>query len=168
MRKDALGCFLCEMPVKGKRFTFYSGVMKGGSTTRLLTCTVTVFERWQNLTIHEIQVCRWCQQRLWRRQQLVPMILFGIGASVMLFLTLAGLVLLPGVIRFVALVPAVLVALGLAVPFAVYLCRYLFGRPKYAQLEPLIMTAAMVKLPERGHTYMTTDQYLERQRQGIF
>src|SRR4051794_11787454 len=67
--EDEPGCFLCEQPVKGKRFTFYSGVKKGGTSHEMASCTVTFFERWSDLTMHEVQVCRDCQLRLWRQQQ---------------------------------------------------------------------------------------------------
>src|SRR5262245_36015566 len=136
------------MPVKGKRFTFYSGVLKGGSTTRLLTCTVTVFERWSDLTIHEIQVCRWCQLRLWRRKQLVPMVLAGSACGVVGLLGLPWLFLLPGVARFAVPALAALVALALGGVFAVYLWQFLAGKPKHAQLEPLVLAEAVGKLPK--------------------
>src|SRR5581483_10170885 len=160
--KDATGCFLCAMPVKAKRFTFYSGIMKGGSTTRLLRHTITVLEHWQNLTMHEIQVCRWCQTRLWRKRQLLPIIFFGAGAAVMFVAALAGLVLLAVDVLFAVVFTAlaVLVALVLTGVLAVFLWRCFLAKPSHAQLEPLILAEAVGKLPDRGHTYMTTEQYV--------
>src|SRR5262245_23301802 len=113
MKKNVGACFLCEMPGKVRPFTFYSGVMKGGTTHRMLSCTVTFFERWSDLTLHEIQVCRSCQVRLWRQKHLLPMILFGSGTVVAVLFGLLTLLLLDGKAQFIVPAVAALGAVGL-------------------------------------------------------
>jgi hypothetical protein len=169
MKKEGVGCFICKMPVKARLFTFYSGVMKGGSTTRLKRRIVTVLEFWQNLTMHEIHVCRFCQMRAWRRKQLLPMILFGAGAALMFLFVLGGLALMVVDLLFGLFVATLsaFVALVLTAGFAFFAWRSFLAKPSHAQLEPAIIDAAIPLLPRRGHTYMTSEQYVERHQQGI-
>src|SRR3954454_9585180 len=101
MKTNMDGCFLCEQPGKARRFSFYSGVMKGGTTHRLRSYKVTFFERWSDLILHDIGVCHDCQIRVWRRKHLLPMVLSGSGAGVVDLLALALLILLPGTAAFV-------------------------------------------------------------------
>jgi len=166
MKKDAGGCFLCEEPGKGKKFTFYSGVVKGGTTHELLSCTVTFFERWSDLTMHEIHVCRDCQLRLWREERYPPVVFSAIGAGVAALLGLVLPFVLTGTARIVATALAAVAALALAGTFVACLRRYRDPKPKHAQLEPLVLGEAMAKLPE-DHTYMTAEAYEERVGKGI-
>ena len=164
-RRDADDCFLCEQPVKTRRFTFYSGVKKGGTTHELLSCTVTFFERWSDLTMHEIEVCRDCQQRLWKEKHFVPMALCGAGAAVMALIALLG-VLLPAPAMWLVVGLGGFGALALGALFVV--CRQQYQtKPKHSEVEPLVIRAAIPKLPPERHTYLTTDQYIERVQKGI-
>ena len=167
MKKDMGSCFLCELPLKGKRFKFYSGLLKGGSTTRLMTYTVTVFERWSELTEYEISVCRHCQQRLWRNKHLLPMVLCGGALAITAVFALAALVLLPGIMRFAVPCLTALIGLVLTGAFLYFLWQLLAGKPTHAQLEPLVIGEAMGKLPRRNHTFLTTDQFIERHEKGM-
>jgi hypothetical protein len=162
------GCFLCEQPGKARRFTFYSGVMKGGTTHKLASCTVTFFERWSELTMHDIGVCRDCQMRLWRQKQYPSMVYSGIGAAVLALFPMGLLLLVPGVAGFVAAALAAAVALALAGTFVFHLRLYRAQKPKRDQVEPLIIEEASTKLPHRDRTYLTTEQYIERQDKGVF
>jgi hypothetical protein len=168
MKKDMDGCFLCEQPGKAKRFTFYSGVLKGGTTHRMLSCTVTFFERWSDLTMHDIGVCRDCQVRLWRHKQLPSMVLAACGAAVVGLFALVPLVLLPGAAGLVLAGLVAAVALALGGLFVVHLQRYRLQKPKRDLVEPLVIEEARAKLPHRDRTYLTTDQFIERQEKGIF
>jgi hypothetical protein len=168
MKKDMDGCFLCEQPGKAKRFTFYSGVLKGGTTHRMLSCTVTFFERWSDLTLHDIGVCRDCQIRLWRQKQLPSVVLSGSGAGVVALFTLAPLVLLPGTAGFVVAALPAATALALGGLFVFYLQRYRAQKPKRDQVEPLVIEKASAKLPYRDRTFLTTEQFIERQDKGVF
>jgi hypothetical protein len=166
--KEMDSCFLCEQPVKAKRFSFYSGVMKGGTTHRLRSVTVTFFERWSDLTVHDIGVCRDCQIRLWRQKYFLPVVLSGIGAGVVALLALVPLILLPETAGFVMAGLTAVVALALGGLFAFYLRLYLAQKPKRDQLEPLVIDEASAKLPDRGRTYLTMEQFQERQDKGVF
>src|SRR5262245_32263981 len=168
MQKDMDGCFLCEQPGKAKRFSFYSGVMKGGTTHRMLSCTVTFFERWSDLTLHDIGVCQDCQIRLWRQKQFPPVLLSGGGAGVVALLALVPLILLPWPAGLVVTGLAAVVALALGGLFAFCLRRYLSQKPKRDQVEPLVIEEASAKLPYRDRTYLTTEQFMERQDKGVF
>jgi hypothetical protein len=160
-------CFLCDTDGKCKRFTFYSGVMKGGTTHRLITCTVTFFERWSDLTMHEIQVCRDCQLRLWRERHFTPLLLSGIGAGVALLLAAVLALLLSGPAQVVLPILLGVAALALGGLTLVRLRRYRERKPKHAEVEPLVIEEAMDLLPCRGHTFMTSEQYIERHQHGI-
>jgi hypothetical protein len=168
MKKDVGDCFLCEMPSKVKPFTFYSGIMKGGTTHRMLSCTVMFSERWSDLTKHQIEVCRTCQLRVWRQKHLLPVVLFGSGAGVLALLGLLSLFLLSGITLFVVAALLGTLALALGGLFGVSLRRYLTPKPKYSEIEPLILTKAIPKLPNEKHTFMTTEQYVDRQQKGMF
>ena len=168
MKKNTDGCFLCEQPGKAKRFSFYSGVMKGGTTHKMLSCTVTFFERWSDMILHDIGVCHDCQVRLWRQKQLLPVVLSGSGAGVVALLALVPLVLLPGTVGFVLTALAGVLALALGGLFAFYLQRYLSQKPKRDQVETLVIEEASTKLPYRDRTYLTMDQFMERQDKGVF
>src|SRR5262245_57018960 len=168
MMKEMDGCFLCEQPGKAKRFSFYSGVLKGGTTHRMLSCTVTFFERWSDLTLHDIGVCRDCQLRLWRQKQFLPMVLSGSGAGVVALLALVPLILQLGTAGFVGAALAAVIALALGGVFAFYLRRYRARKPKRDQVEPLIIEEASAKLSYRGRAYLTMEQFMERQDRGVF
>jgi hypothetical protein len=168
MMKEMDGCFLCEQPGRAKRFSFYSGVLKGGTSHRMLTCTVTFFERWSDLTLHDIGVCRDCQIRLWRQKQRLPAVLSGTGAGVVALLALVPLLLLPGTAGLVVAALVAVFALALGALFAFYLRRYLAQKPKRDQVEPLVIEAASAKLPSRGRTYLTMEQFIQRQDKGAF
>jgi hypothetical protein len=60
------------------------------------------------------------------------------------------------------------VALALGGLFAFCLLRYLSRKPKRDQLEPLVVAEASAKLPYRDRTYLTMEQFAERQDKGIF
>jgi hypothetical protein len=167
MRKDADSCFLCGRPGKARRYVFYSGVMKGGTTHRLLSCTVTFFERWSELTLHELGVCRECQLRLWRQRWFLPMVLCGSGSAAMMLIALAGLVLFSGVAQFAAVALPAFGALALGGLFVFLLIQYQAPKPKQAQIEPLILWEALDHLPYPEHTYLTSEQYLERHEKGL-
>jgi len=162
-------CFLCEQPGKCKKYTFYSGVMKGGTTHRMINYTVTFFERWSELTIHEIQVCRECPLRLWKQKQKPLMILYGAVAGVMAPIALLALILLPGIALRVAVgglaAVAVLVLGGL---FLVQLQRYNLKKPKQSQFEPLVIAEASTYFPDEKRTFLTCEQYIERSEAGVF
>jgi hypothetical protein len=182
MKKNTIGCFLCKMPAKGRKFTFYSGVKIGGSTTQLQTHftswrlrtrrRITVLENWHSLMMHEIAVCRWCQLRAWRKKQLLPMILNGVGACVLAFLALLsmafGLVMssglcllgLPFLLLCAAVVPAGLCAL--------HASFYFGAKPSHAQLEPVVLAEAVHHFPDNGRTFMTEGQYVARHERGAF
>jgi hypothetical protein len=160
-------CFFCRNVGKCRQFTFYSGIMKGGTTHRMLSCTVTFFERWSDLTMHDIQVCRECQVRLWRRKHFAPMVLCALGAGVFGLVVLAALLFLSGTARFGAAGFAVVPALVLGGVFVVMLRRYLNRKPRHDELEPLVVDQAIDLLPKRGHTFMTSEQYLERYKRGV-
>ena len=166
-KKESDECFLCDRLVKSKQFTFFSGVMKGGTTHRMLSCTVTFFERWSDLTMHEIQVCRECQLRLWQEKQFPPLVLLGGGAALAALVALVGVVLLPGAARIAVGALAGVAALALGGLFVVQLQQYQSRKPKQAQLEPLVIREAKDRLPDEGHTYMTSEQYIERHEKGI-
>jgi hypothetical protein len=166
VKKDIEVCFLCHQLETGKRFKFYSGVMKGGTTHRLRTVTVKFFERWKDLTLHEIHVCRACQLRLWRGRQIIPMVLSAGGAGVLASLGLAALLFLGGPVGVTLSALAAVAALALGGCFAYYLRRYRAAKPKYSQVELLVVEEASLKLP-KGLTCMTTEQYLERYNKGI-
>ena len=166
MAKSAGECFLCEEEGKVRRVTFYSGVRKAGSRTELLCATVTVFERWRDLRIYEIHVCRECQQRLWAEHTKMPPILCAIGAALLLLLSVVCAVLLPGELGLVVAVPFGLLALGVG-GVAVWLFMRQRAKPEREQIEPLIVKEAMWKFPDEGHTFITSDQYVELIRQGI-
>jgi hypothetical protein len=163
MSKSASECFLCNEEGKGKRFTFYSGVRKGGSRTELLSATVTVMEWWKDLRMYEIHVCRRCMDRLWAQHVKWPPILCFIGAAVLLVLAVPCVFL--GVIGLVIagiLLVAALAAGGAGVWF------YTQGKkPQRARLEPLVVKEAMEILPEEGRTFITNDQYLDLVDRGI-
>jgi hypothetical protein len=167
MQKYLDGCFLCDQPGKAKRFSFYSGVMKGGTTHRLRSCTVTVFERWSDMKLHDIGVCHDCQLRLWRRQQFLPVVLCGSGAGGMALLALAPLLLLSGTAGFVLLGLAGVVALALGGLFAFSLRRYLARKLQRDQVEPLVIAEASAKLPHRNRSYLTMEQYRQRLDRGV-
>jgi len=164
-KKNVDRCFLCDQPGKGRRITFYSGVCKGGSTTKMLTVTVTVFERWRDLRIYEIHVCRECVQRLWaRRPNWIPLAT-GIGAGVVLLIALACLLLSP----IVALVFGV-VALALGGGAVGLWFQHRAQKPDPDQMERLIVQEAIDILPEDGnedHTFITNEQYRDLVRRGI-
>lgn len=167
VKKGASECFICDETTKCKRFKFYSGVKKGGSTTRMLSCTVTVFEQWDELTMHEIEVCRECQLDLWRRKQMFPLIFFAaaagaafvIGVPSLLFLSWPMQVAVPAVFGLVALV-----MLGFA---GYYLWKYFGVKPSPSDVAPLVIRATMDRLGEPGHTFMTGDQFVERHQSGM-
>jgi hypothetical protein len=164
MAKSAGECFLCGEEGKGKRITFYSGARKGGSRTELLTATVTVHEWWKDLTLHEILVCRACQDRLWAQQKDWTPLLCGVGAAV--FLVLAVPCAFFGLIGLV-LAGVLLVAALAAGGAAVWL--HLQGKPKptRALLDPLLVKEAMMLLPDEGRTFLTNDQYIDLVDRGI-
>jgi hypothetical protein len=140
--------------------------MKGGTTHRMLSCTVTFFERWSDLTMHEIQVCRACQLRVWQQQYRLPMVQSAIGAGVSAVLVWPVFFLVPGLAGWV--VGAVLAIAALAfVGMFVYQRQLSRQKPKNAQVEPLVLKEAMDLLPNEDHTFLTTDQYLERHAKGI-
>jgi hypothetical protein len=168
MKKDMDGCFLCEQPGKARRFTFYSGVMKGGTTHKMLSCTVTFFERWSDVTMHDIGVCRDCQLRLWRQKHLLPMVLAGSGAGIIGLFALPPLVLLPGTAGLVVAALPVVTALALGGVFVYNLQRYRDQKPKRDEIEPLFIQEASAKLPHDERTYLTTEQFIERQDKGVF
>src|SRR5262249_17805508 len=117
-------CFLCDSTAKCKLFRFYSGVMKGGTTHKLLTVTVTFFERWSDITKHEICVCKDCQIRLWRKHQFPPMALYGAGAVLTALVGLTLLIVLAGADYFILPILAFLGAVVLGVFFALKLRKY--------------------------------------------
>ena len=166
--KKTACCFLCTGAGKAKRFVFYSGIMKGGTTHRMLSCTVTFYERWSDLTLHEIEVCRECQLRLWQKKYLVGMALFGGLAALPALLGLAGLLLLSGTARFVAPAVAAVSLLVLAGFFVVNLRQYLVKKPHHDLIEPLVLWEATGRFPRSTRTFMTTDQYLDRHGRGVF
>src|SRR5262249_39413420 len=149
-------------------FSFYSGVLKGGTTHRMLSCTVTFFERWSDMTLHDVGVCRDCQIRLWRKKQFLPMVLSGSGAGVVALLALVPLILQLGTAGFVVATLAAVIALALGGRFVFYLRRYRAQKPKRDQLEPLIIEEASAKLPSRDRTYLTMEKFMERQGRGVF
>ena len=161
-------CFLCAGTGKAKRFAFYSGVMKGGTTHRMLSCTVTFFERWSDLTLHEVEVCRECQLRLWRKKYLVLMALCGGLAALPVMFGVALLVLLSGTARFVAPAVAAVPLLVLAGFFVVAWRQYRVKKPHHDLIEPLVLWEATGRFPRSNRTFMTTDQYLDRHGQGVF
>src|SRR5262249_832908 len=132
MRNDADDRFLCEMPGKCKRFTFYSGVMKGGTTHELLSCTITFFERWSDLTMHEIRVCRECQVRLWKQKFTLPLVAFAAGAGLALLVALVGL-LLPWPALLAGVAVGGIGALAFGGLFAFQLQQSKNAKPKHAQ-----------------------------------
>jgi hypothetical protein len=166
-KKDVEECFLCERVGKGKRFSFYSGIMKGGTTHRMLSCTVTFFERWSDLTMHEMHVCRECQVRLWQQQHKGAVIGYGVGTGVAALLTVVPVILLSGAALWVTLALGVVVALALGTLFFVQLKKYRIRKPRHADIEPLVIDEAMDRLPCDKHTFMTTEQYLDRVQKGI-
>jgi hypothetical protein len=166
VKKDADVCFLCEQPGKGKRFTFYSGIKKGGTTHRMASCTITFFERWSDLMMHQVHVCRDCQVRLWRRSRLLPTVALGAGMAVAGLLALVGLVLLDGAARFAALGVGGVAVLLLGALFGVQLRSYLDRKPKHSHLEALVIQEAIDRLPGE-RTYLTSEQYVERHEAGI-
>jgi hypothetical protein len=166
-RKDVACCFFCDEPARGKRFTFYSGVRKGGSRTELYSATVTVFERWRDLKIYEIHVCRECQLRLWSERPNLAPILWAAGAALVLLLLIPSLILFDGVARLVVggiLGVTALVLGGLA---AGLLLRHRAQKPDRSHLDPLVVCSAMHVLPDEGHTFLTLEQYLELVDRGI-
>jgi hypothetical protein len=160
-------CFLCDSTGKCKLFRFYSGIMKGGTTHRLLTVTVTFFERWSEMIKHEIHVCKDCQVRLWRKHHFPGMTLYALGAGLSALLGLTVLVLLAGADYFVIPIVAFLAALALGVCFVLKWTTYKDPKPKASLVEPLIIKEAMDNLPGEGHTFLTSEQYLERYRAGV-
>ncbi len=168
MGKNATECFLCGKAGKTRKFTFYSGIVKGGTTSRLLTVTVTFLERWSELTMHEIQVCRDCQLRLWRQKQFLPAVLFGCAAGAVALLGAVALILLSGAAWYAVLALTVVAVLVLGGLFVMYLRQYLAGKPELARLEPLVLQEALANFPDSDHTFMTAGQYLERADKGIF
>jgi len=167
-KKNADGCFLCESPGKTKKFTFYSGIMKGGTTHRTIHYIVTFLERWSDLTMHEVQLCSDCKIRLWRKKQLPPMILYVIGAAVFALLGLVGVILVPGVMRFVAAALFGIVVLIFAALFFVQFKKYSNRKPKNSLLEPIVLQEVVLFYPDDNRTYLTTDQYIERHEKGAF
>jgi hypothetical protein len=167
-KNEPMPCFLCERTARGKRFLFFSGVMKGGTTHEMLSCKVTFFERWSDLTKHEIHVCQECQLRLWRRRQFAPMVLYGSGAAVAVLLALVGVIFLTGMAAVAAAVLAGFAALALGGFFVFHLHHYRTRKPKRAPLDPLVIRASMDRLPNPQHTYLTAAQYIERHKKGIF
>ncbi|MGL4551766.1 MAG: hypothetical protein ACRC33_11310, partial [Gemmataceae bacterium] len=150
-----------------KLFRFYSGIQKGGTVHRMLSCTVTIFERWSDVIKHEIEVCRPCQVRLWRKKHFMPMALCAAGAGVAVLTALVLLIALRGADYFVLPALALFGAVALGVLFAVTLSRYQDPKPKASLVEPLVIEEAMDHLPGEDHTFMTSEQYLERYRAGI-
>src|SRR5262249_21161372 len=145
----------------------YSGIMKGGTTHRMLSCTVTFLERWSDLTMHEIHVCRHCTNRLWRQKHRPPVILYACGAAVSALVALLGLLLLQDVAQIVVAALAATAAFALG-GLLIYQYQFnLIRKPTHSELEPLVMKEAMDSLPDNDHTYMTTEQYLERHQKGI-
>jgi hypothetical protein len=164
-KKNVDLCLLCEEPGKGKRFTFFSGVCKGGSTTQLLSATVTVFERWRDLKIYEIHVCRECQQRLWAGRPNWTPLAAGAGAGVVLLLALGCLLVSP-----IAGLVIGMLALALAGAAVGFWFLHRSQKPVRAQLERLVVLAAIEVLPNddnEDHTFLTNDQYLELVERGI-
>jgi hypothetical protein len=160
-------CFLCDGAGKGRTFTFYSGVRKSGSTTRMTTVTITVLERWRDLRIYEIFVCRDCQLRLWSAHTLWPPIWCAVGAAPLVLMAVACMLLLPLAVGLVVggMLGLLTMAVGgLAVWF---LIRHLARKPQRAALERLVVREAMHDLGEPGHTFITVDQYLDLMRLGI-
>jgi hypothetical protein len=80
----------------------------------------------------------------------------------------AALILLDGTARLVVAGLAAVLALALGGLFAFCLRRYLSQKPKRDQLEPLVIEEASAKLPSRGRTYLTMEEYMERQDGGVF
>jgi hypothetical protein len=164
MSKSAGECFLCGEEGKGKRFTFYSGERKGGSRTELLASTVTVSEWWNDLKLHEVHVCRECQERLWAENAKWPPILCGVASAVLLAPAVPSAILGGGVGLGIAavLVVAALAAGGAGVWF------YTQGKkPQRARLEPLVVREAAGKFIDKGRTYITSDKYLDLVDRGI-
>jgi hypothetical protein len=165
--KKSGDCFLCDGVGKGRTFTFYSGVRKSGSTTQLTTVTVTVLERWRDLRIYEIFVCRECQLRLWSSHTLWPPVWCAVGAVPLVLLAVACVLLLPlaaGLAVGGLLGLAAMAAGGAAVWF---LIRHLARKPAREPLERLVVREAIRDLGEPGHTFITVDQYQELMRLGV-
>jgi hypothetical protein len=164
MAKGTGECFLCREEGKGKRFTFYSGVRKGGSRTELITATVTVMEWWKDLQVHEIHVCRDCQERLWRERVRWPPVLCGAGGAVLLLLAVPVAVFggLAGLAVAAALAVAALAAGGAGAWLYVQ-----GGKPQRGQMDPLVVRAAMARFPDHGRAYITSEVYLDLVDRGI-
>jgi len=168
-KKKAGECFLCGAEHKGRNFTFYSGVRKGGSRTELTTVIVTVFERWRDLRIYEIFVCRDCQLRLWADHTKWPPILWGGGAGLVALAAVLG-----GLLALLAPVAGLLVGVGLGmVALALggvavwFLLRHLGKKPEREQLELLVVREAQRYFPTPRHTFITVDQYQDLIRAGV-
>jgi hypothetical protein len=164
MAKGKGECFLCGQEDRGKRFTFYSGVRKGGSRTELITVTVTVLEWWKDLQVHDVHVCRVCQERLWRERPNWQPVLWGAGGAVLLLLAVpvavfGGLVGLG--------VAAVLVVAALAAGAAGVWLHVQGAKPQRGQMDPLVVRAAMAHLLDHGRTYVTSEVYQDLVERGI-
>jgi hypothetical protein len=164
MAKSAGECFLCGAERKCKRFTFYSGERKGGSRTVLTTATVTVSERWNDVKMHEVHVCRACQERLWQNDVKWPPILCGAGGAVLLLPAVPVAIFGGGIGLAVAgaLVVAALAAGGVGA------WLYTQGKkPQRARLEELVVEEAMKELPDEDRTFITNDVYIDLVDRGI-
>ena len=164
MAKGTGECSLCGREGKGKRFTFYSGVRKGGSRTELITVTVTVLEWWKDLQVHEIHVCRDCLERLWRERPNWRPVLCGAGGAVLLLLAVPFAVFAGWVGLAVA---AVLVVAALAAGAAGVWLHVQGARPQRGQLDPLVIRAAMDHELDYGRTYITSEVYFDLVERGI-
>jgi len=171
MAKTGDPCFLCEQTGKKlKKFTFYSGIKKGGTTHRTIHYKVTFLERWSELTMHEIHVCRDCTQELWqeqRKKQFLPMVLLASGAAISLLIALICGILLPGLARYMVAFVFLAAALGLGGLAIVFLQRYRMEKPPAGRVDLLVLEEALDKLPYEEHTYLTSDQYAERYDMGV-
>lgn len=161
-------CFLCRAEGKAKLLRFYSGEKKGGTTHRMVTCTITFMERWNDLVIHEIRVCRACREEHWRAKHSLPMKLYSIGSAVCLILAVVLALVLWGQDYFVLSGFFLTVGCVLGGYFAYHWQKSRLQKPPASELEPLLIESAMDKMIEYNHhSFMTTEQYLERYRAGV-
>jgi hypothetical protein len=162
-------CLLCDATGKVKKVIFYSGIMKGGTTHRLSRVTVTFFERWSDLTMHEIHVCRECQREVWKQKFKMSMILSGSAAAVLAVISVVGLIALPWPAGLIVGGVTAIALLGLAGVFAWNVSGFVVKKPKFDDVEPLIVQeAGRVLFPGERRSFLTTDEFIERQRDGAF